>query len=211
MSPTISSKSLPPSESATFTDSSFFSRNGPGAQLPSPAEARERSARQPKWTRKSHLTHPARFEELGLVKFGRAPRLTVGEGECLWALRLALPDFPVPEVYGWTQNDGQVFIYMELVQGVTLEDKWGTLDRAERTDICAHLRALVTKLRALRHAPDDDFFLGHVNREPFGDIIFVDNEDRDPAGPFQSVFEFPEWWSLESRKGAKAHWPGKQH
>ncbi|KAI5858267.1 phosphotransferase enzyme family protein [Durotheca rogersii] len=163
MSPTISSKSLPSSESATFTDSSFFSRNGPGAQLPSPADVRARSATQARWTR-NYAEPPARFEELGLVvKFGGTPGVTVAEGQ-----------------------------YMELVQGVTLEDRWVTLDRT-----------------GLRHAPDDGFFLGHVNREPLGDIVFT-NENRPPAGPFQSVAEFHDWLSLQTGTGLEAHWPGKQ-
>ncbi|KAM7212945.1 phosphotransferase enzyme family protein [Rhypophila decipiens] len=208
MPPTISSKSLPSAESANFTDSSFLSRNGPGAQLPSPADVRARSTTQPKWTRR--YTQPVRFEELGLVvKFGSAPMVTVAEGQCLWALRHALPNFPVPEIYGWTHDGGEVFIFMELVQDVTLEDRWDDLDRTERTGICTQLRSLLAVLRSLRHAPDDGLFLGHVNREPLGDIVFT-NENRPPAGPFQSVAEFHEWLSLQIRTGLEAHWPGKQ-
>ncbi|KAK3329875.1 hypothetical protein B0H66DRAFT_634994 [Apodospora peruviana] len=53
------------------------------------------------------------------------------------------------------------------------------------------------------------FFLGHVNREPLGNIIFT-NEIRPSAGPFQSVAEFHDWLSLQIRTGKEAHWPGKQ-
>ncbi|KAK4206313.1 kinase-like domain-containing protein [Rhypophila decipiens] len=209
MSATISSRCLPSPEFATFTESSFFSRNGPDAQLPLPEDVRARSATQSKWTQTG--VQPARFQELGLVvKFGRAPRVTVAEGQCLWALRRALPNFPVPEIYGWTHDGGDVFIYMELLHGVTLEERWETLGQTERSSICAQLRVLVTSLRSLQQTPDDESFLGHVNREPLGDIIFTDNETRPPAGPFQSVAEFHDWLSLQIRTGLEVHWPGKQ-
>ncbi|KAK3292822.1 kinase-like domain-containing protein [Chaetomium fimeti] len=97
---------------------------------------------------------------------------------------------------------------MELVPGVTLEDKWPTLDRLERTDVCTQLRTLLTTLRSLRHEPDDEFFLGHVNREPLGDIAFTDGV-RPSAGPFQSVAEFHEWMSFQTRIRFEPKFPGK--
>jgi hypothetical protein len=160
-SPTVSTAVLPRAESATFHDSSFFSRNGPGARLPLPADVRRKSpARQPSIQLCISTFKPVRYEELGLVvKYGRAPDVTVAEGQCLWALRRVLPNVPVPEVYGWIHDGGQVFIYMELVQGATLEERWDSLDRADRTGICQQLRALLSELRKLRHAPGE-FFLG---------------------------------------------------
>ena len=134
----ISGEVLPSAQSATCLDSSFFSRNGPGAQLPSPATVRARSAVQkPRAQSYSCSFQLARYENLGLiVKFGRVPEVTAAEGQCLWVLRHALPEVPVPEVYGWTHDNGQVFIFMDLVQGATLERRWEFLDRADRTGIC---------------------------------------------------------------------------
>lgn len=174
----------------------------------------ETSARGARRSRNGHVApdtpnQPASKSSASSSKFGGAPGVTVAEGQCLWALRHALPNFPVSEIYGWTHDDGEVFIFMELVQGVTLEDRWVALDRTERTGICTQLRSLLAVLRSLRHAPDDGFFLGHVNREPLGDIVFT-NENRPPAGPFQSVAEFHDWLSLQIRTGVEAHWPGKQ-
>lgn len=162
--PTISTQVLPPAESATFLESSFFSRNGPRAELPSPADVRAQGTIQdPTSRRRNFGFRPVRYEQLGLiVKFGRAPEMTVGEGQCLWALRHILPDVLVPEVYGWTHDDGQVFIHMELVEGVTLEQRWEYLDRTERTEICEQLRVLIVELRKLRHTPDE-FFLGEYH------------------------------------------------
>lgn len=65
----------------------------------------------------------------------------------------------MPEVCGWTHNGGQAFIYMELVQGYTLEKQWDNLDPTGRVDICEQLSTLIAELRKLRHAPGE-FFLG---------------------------------------------------
>ncbi|EEQ29011.1 conserved hypothetical protein [Microsporum canis CBS 113480] len=129
--PTISTQALPPAESATFLESAFFSRNGPGAELPSPANVREQGTVQdPTLKGRNFGFQPVRYEHLSLiVKYGRAPQVTVAEGQLLWALRRVLPTVPVPEVYGWTHDNGQGFIYMELVKGVTLEQRWEFLDR----------------------------------------------------------------------------------
>ena len=78
-----------------------------------------------------------RYENLGLtVKFGRVPEVTVAEGQCPWVLRHASTEVPVPEVYGWTHDNGQVFIFMDFVQGATLQRRREFLDRADRTGIC---------------------------------------------------------------------------
>ncbi|OAL72012.1 hypothetical protein A7D00_4044 [Trichophyton violaceum] len=170
--PTISSRALPSAESATFLESSFFSRNGAQAALPSPA-------------------NPVRYEHLGLiVKYGRAPEVTVAEGQLLWAVRRTLPMVPVPEVYGWAHDKGQVFIYMELIKGVTLEQRWGSLGPAERVAIC-------------------DFFLGHINREPLGDVIFT-NARLPPTGPFNSVAQLHDWLTMAIKTRIRPLWSGKE-
>lgn len=160
----VSTKDLPPAERAVFLESSFFSRNGPGAKLPTPTDVRARSEIQnPGVQQRTYRIPPVRYEELGLiVKFGSTPRVTVDEGQCLWALRHALlTKFPVPvsEVYGWTHDDSQVFIYMELVQGVTLEQRWESLNEVEREGVCQQLRVMLSEVRNVRHATSE-FFLG---------------------------------------------------
>lgn len=230
--PEISTHSLPPAESATFLKSSFFSHNGPEIELPSPASVREQATIQdPTSKDRDFRFQPVRYEQLGLiVKYGRSPHVTVAEGQALWALRRVLPAIPVPEVYGWTHDNGQVFIYMELVKGATLEERWEFLDRAERVEICEQLRVMILELRKLRHAPGE-FFLGkkpykqmlipeyrpvltivikgHINREPLGDIVFT-NENRPPAGPFSSVAQFHDWMAMVIKSGVRHHWPGKE-
>ncbi|KAK3290383.1 kinase-like domain-containing protein [Chaetomium fimeti] len=207
----FSTKELPPTDQAIFFESSFFSRNGPGAELPTPADIRARSNIQDPGVRhEASRIPPVRYEELGLiVKFGGPPCVTVDEGQCLWALRHALPQVPVPEIYGWTHDGGQVFIYMELVPGATLEQRWDSLNEAEREGICEQLRTILSELRNVRHGPGE-FFVGRINYQPLSDIIFETPRNDPPGGPFHSVAEFHDWMSILIRTGFEQHWPGKK-
>ena len=122
---------LPSDSLVVFKESTYFSKNGPNSSLPSPAIVRA--------TQKArHLSRSmtVRFEDLKLVvKYGR--EITIAEALCLWTIRRLLPDqVPVPEVYGWCEEGGEVFIYMELVKGVTLENRWESLLKQERIQVC---------------------------------------------------------------------------
>jgi aminoglycoside phosphotransferase (APT) family kinase protein len=101
-----------------------------------------------------------RFEDLKLVvKYGR--EITIAEALCLWAIRRFLPDqVPVPEVYGWCEDGGEFFIYMELIQGETLENKWKSLSKPERIDVCDQLRVMLSELRSLKQDPENQFLGG---------------------------------------------------
>ncbi|KAK0105042.1 hypothetical protein ONS95_004590 [Cadophora gregata] len=192
---------LPSSSSYVFEESAYFSRNGPGCSLPSPAEVRR--LRDPL---SSGASETAKFEALGLiVKFGR--EITIAEGQCLWAIRQHFHhhQVSVPEVYGWCEESGEVFIYMELIQGITLEDRWESLPRQERLNVCEQLRAMLVELRTLRQDPNY-YFLGHINRQPLLDIVFT-NSTKPPAGPFSSVKEFHDWLSYLTKRGKATHWP----
>ncbi|KAK4043323.1 hypothetical protein C8A01DRAFT_32643 [Parachaetomium inaequale] len=192
---TVSTKELPPAERAIFLESSFFSRNGPGAALPSPSDVRARTDIQnPGKQQRTYRIPPVRDEELGLiVKFGRAPHVTVDEGQCLWALRRALPEVRIPE----------------LVQGATLEQRWGSLNEAEREGVCQQLRGMLSELRNVRHALGE-FFIGHINHQPPSDVIFESSRNNPLGGPFHSVAEFHDWLSILIRTGLEQHWPGKK-
>jgi len=142
---------LPWGKDIFFKDSSFSQY---GAQaLPSPAEVRAQS----KELGKSPAPPPVRFQSQKLlVKYGR--QITIAEGQCLWAIKRVLgTEVPVPEVYGWRQDGNEVFIYMELVDGETLEQRWGSLSTKERSDICGQLRDIITALRRLEQDPADRF------------------------------------------------------
>lgn len=103
------------------------------------------------------MRDPVRFEALNLiVKYGK--EITISEGQCMWAIHRLLPDrLPAPEVYGWVQDQDEVFIYMELVRGETLEDRWESLPNDERLGVCQQLQSMLLDLRNLQQDPEDQF------------------------------------------------------
>lgn len=149
----IESIPAPCGDENLFRDSSFFGKSNSGNFLPSPAEIREIA---------SHSTNPnatlitrpppVTFPSLGLlVKYGT--EVTEAEGQCLSFLRRTLPKaVPVPEVYGWRKDGGQVFIYMELIDGVTLEKSWDTMIEDDRLAICRQLHHMVNLWRGLKQS-----------------------------------------------------------
>ncbi|KAI1025321.1 hypothetical protein LB505_009626 [Fusarium chuoi] len=153
--PTILVGSLPKGSSATFGDSTFFTQNGPEATFPSADQVRAKSEAG------NHVIHRKNtviFESLGLVvKYGKEPRVSVAEGQCLWWLHRYLPSVPVPEIYGWIDDGGEVFLYMQLVEGVTLEKRWDSLSREDKVGVCEQLRDMVDELRGVKRDPEDRF------------------------------------------------------
>jgi hypothetical protein len=100
---------------------------------------------------------PVKFADRGLiVKYGT--EITLAEGQCLIFVRKVLyPKVPVPEVYGWSSDKGQTFLYMELVHGLTLEERWGTLAEHERLSVCEQLRCMIDLWRGLKQDPLQPF------------------------------------------------------
>ena len=136
-----------------FLESSFFKTNGPDRRLPTPAEVRTLSP--------THITRPqpppVKFEHLNLiVKFG--PHVSVEEAQCLWLIRSILSrEVPVPEVYGWRVDRRQVFIYMQLIRGPTLEDRWNSLSDSDKAAVCNQICQIVRSLRQVEQHPHDRF------------------------------------------------------
>jgi hypothetical protein len=108
---------IPKSADFDVKDSQFFRKF---TKLPSPEEVRSQAKAQ-------HLVGvcpdnrktfsiagphvrppPVIFKDLGLfVKWGSAARIS--EGQCLYALGYLLKDHvPVPEIYGWREDGGQI-------------------------------------------------------------------------------------------------------
>jgi len=66
---------------------------------------------------------------------------------------------PVPEVYGWRIDGAETFIYMQLVQGDTLRDRWDSLSYSDKTAVCQQLRQITISLRQLEQ-DQDELFIG---------------------------------------------------
>jgi len=134
-----------------FLDSSYFRDHGANRTLPSPAEVLARSL----INQRPSNPPPVKFEELNLiVKFG--PTISTSEALCLWAIRKFLyGQVPVPEVYGWDSDGRHVFIYMQLIHGVTLFEQYDSLSSDDKRAICQDLRRIMSQLRAIRQSPSN--------------------------------------------------------
>ncbi|USP78884.1 kinase-like protein [Curvularia clavata] len=181
----------------------FFDGNRP-AHFPSPAEVRENPV-----LRKTLGSIATKFDSLNIiVKYG--VDIAASEAYCLRALQL-LPEVPVPKVYGWCEEGGEVFIYMELIQGVTLESQWEVLSPEARKEVCTQLRTIVEALRKVQQDPNDQF-LGRIDRKPLLDTVLTGGK-KPPAGPFNTVKEFHDWLSavVLKDKAPEATDPIREH
>lgn len=57
---------------------------------------------------------------------------------------------PVPELFGWRTRQDRVFIYMELVSGTTLQERWQDLNLSERDSLREQLSQILSSPRQLR-------------------------------------------------------------
>ena len=146
--------------SMDFLESSFFKGKDPKPRLPAPDEFRALSP--------TYRTHPkpvpVKFGDLDLVvKFGRY--VSVSGALCLWAIKKLFGDeIPVPEVYAWRVDGPDVFIYMQLICGEPLIDRWDCLGDEDKTAVCAQLHEILVSLRRVEQVPGDTFIGKLQNR-----------------------------------------------
>jgi hypothetical protein len=88
----------------------------------------------------------------------------------------------VPELYAWRVDGGHVFIYMELIYGEPLRDRWDSLPVAERTAICIHLREIVTSLREIRQDPSEHFVGKPILNSRLGLPLLTGQQDQSIKG-----------------------------
>ncbi|KAF4823484.1 hypothetical protein CGCTS75_v010321 [Colletotrichum tropicale] len=86
---------------------------------------------------------------------------------------------PVPEVFGWVNDGEQGFMYMFLVEGDTLEERWSEMAEDERLDVCKELRVMVNARRAWKKMR----VKGSHLKQPLNDIILRDYPES--SGPFE--------------------------
>ncbi|KAI9657345.1 MAG: hypothetical protein M1821_003025 [Bathelium mastoideum] len=177
---------VPECQNHLIKDSTFFKNSS--ATLPTPDEVRQKAATSGDRRFNSPDPPPVLFEEKGLlVKYGC--EITTTEAQCLWFFNRYMKDqVPTPELFGWCYDGKQTFIYMELVRGDTLEQRWVELTDGEKRMICKQLHNCVKSWRKLRQksAP---YFVGNITGGGLRDIIFRDAGDLQ-AGPFKEIASF---------------------
>lgn len=133
-----------------YPQSSFF-REARAVALPSPTEIRALNEASEDIRARS-LDHPTpvKFPTLGLiVKYGTDVTAAEIEAQIMMYERLQ-GQVPVPEVYGWAKDGDQMFLYMALIEGDTLQTRFHALRETERQAICKELRSMVNVWRALK-------------------------------------------------------------
>jgi hypothetical protein len=127
-----------------FTESSFF-QIGTGRRLPTVPSVDA-----------NHQGISVVSEMRLLIKFG--PYVTIEEALSMRAVRKRLGhQVPVPEVFGWRVRQDRVFIYMELISGTTLQERWDDLNLLEKDSLCEQLNQILSSLRQLEQR---DEFIG---------------------------------------------------
>jgi hypothetical protein len=158
----VSSSKLPNACTEIFPSSTFFRQGIKPQQLPTPAEVRAQAALKNHVDINTWRPPPVIFPDLNLlVKYGGA--VSIAEGQCLWMIRTYLGHkVPVPEVYGWCRDGEETFIYMELIRGSTLEQRWDELSTTERSSLCDQLRPMVAALQALKQSSHESCVGKHL-------------------------------------------------
>lgn len=144
-----------------FPESSFF-REQRASALPSPAEVRAlNEASGDDRAASFDWPCPVIIPSLGLfIKYGASVPVTEAETQVL-VRELMQGKVPVPEVFGWTEDGGQRFIYMSLIEGDTLQSRFGTMDESERQTVCQELRGMVNAWRILTQDTNDTYVGKH--------------------------------------------------
>ncbi|KAF2002346.1 phosphotransferase enzyme family protein [Amniculicola lignicola CBS 123094] len=199
MSPTITPEDIPKAANFDVRTSSFFQHH---TQLPSPEEVRSQAKAQREagthWGWKERgvsgtaRPSPAVFEEMSLfVKWGRD--IKIAEGQVLYAIRESCGNsVPVPEIYGWRTDGTEAFLYMEAIQGKTLDNEWPEMKEGDRLRICSELKTILRSLRQIKQDPND-IFIGNITRSRYFErALFLESQVK--TGPFLSVKDFHDWF-----------------
>ena len=131
----------------TIIPGSSFSSPHQNRVLPTPDEVRAVNANE-------HDAFSDRppivcYDHLGLVvKYGRD--VSVAEARTQMMVRSELGhQVPAPEVFAWGSSNGEMFIYIALVEGDNAEDRRPDMEEGERQAVCAELRFVARLWRLL--------------------------------------------------------------
>ncbi|CAG9936794.1 unnamed protein product [Clonostachys rosea f. rosea IK726] len=140
-----------------------------------------------------------RIQQRFIMKFGAHVRPIEAQNMLYVAKSTTVP---VPKVYAIYQRREKqstvTYIVMQYVQGTTLMDLWGSLDRARKTSIAKTLRAYFDQLRQLEHPG----YFGNINGgPPLDDIFSATQGANEIKGSFATEDELVDWiiriYSLE--------------
>ncbi|CAI7571679.1 unnamed protein product [Penicillium bialowiezense] len=177
-----------------FLDSSFFTKD-PSRSLPTPAQVRALATGK----RRGDRPLAAIFEEAKIfVKYGHGA--TIREAQCLWFIKRTFgAEVPVPEIYGWRFDGNELFIYMEHIQGPTLENAWDGLDGEDKSSLLGDLCQILNRLRQIEQDPSDQYIgmfikvnCGSLSRQPPPDMVF---NFMPNTMPFPRIKDFNDWFS----------------
>ncbi|KAE8394998.1 kinase-like domain-containing protein [Aspergillus alliaceus] len=152
--------------------------------LPTPSEIRAISKKSGECHISFNRPSPVKIPSLGLlVKYGAD--VTVVEARTQMMLHEYLKDqVPIPTVFAWAEDGGQVFIYMSLIDGETLQERWSDMNENERQSVCKELRHMVKAWRALEQ-DSHSHYIGSLGRLPLNEIFLSSHPEL--TGPFQGA------------------------
>ncbi|OJD19952.1 hypothetical protein AJ78_00146 [Emergomyces pasteurianus Ep9510] len=146
-----------------------------------------------------------------VVKYGLGVRES--EGQTMLFLDHMTQDNPIsiPKLYAMYRvpETGLLYLVMERLAGVSLENIWAELTEDEKSTICGKLKAIFDTVHGI--APPN--FYGTVTKGPIPHHLFYSREkDPDICGPFASEFAFNRSfvknlryiWALNERYSHKA-------
>ncbi|BCR97851.1 uncharacterized protein AKAW2_31170A [Aspergillus luchuensis] len=165
-----------------FPESSFF-QEGRAPALPSLAEVRDLNLKTGN-VAATNLNYPPSVIIPSLrvvIKYGLSVSIVEAQTQIM-VREESQGRIPVPEIFGWIEDNGQTFIYMSLIEGDTLADRWGGLSDDEKQAICEELHQYVKLLRTLEQDPRDKY-IGNLDKNPLTDIYVIDRPEL--VGPFQ--------------------------
>ncbi|KAF5313882.1 hypothetical protein D9619_013026 [Psilocybe cf. subviscida] len=208
----VLSLSIPPKDATVFFD------NWPHARkLPTPEEIRTRAFDAQYKVLNERPTSQRIFylPDLGLViKHGK--RITIAEGQVLWAITEFCPGMRAPMVYGWCTDGGEVFMYLSYVDGAMLDSRLETLNDEELKDIAGQLAVMLNSLRRVTQ-PAQEVFIGTPGRGPVNDQMWWNGNYRRTFSSVkeynQALFEFarnvPQSPQQEVFQNVRASFPNK--
>lgn len=180
-------------------------------RLPTPAEIR---ASQAVIGQRSAQTIVAVTPDI-LVKYGRSTRER--EGQTLLFLEQCVPKVPAPRLYAMYHDSGELFVVMQRIPGVSLDQVWDCLSNEEKAALTVKLRTLFDDLRDVA-CPTPGYF-GAVDGGPVPHPLFYcEAEGNDHiTGPFHDeqsfnaalIAQYTRLKSMNNRQDFKTHFYAK--